>query len=66
MRHMAQDLRLAARIDGDLRLRLRLEAAIRGLSVNQTVAALLNERMRTAGELAALIAREGEMADVSK
>ena len=62
---MPQAMRVAARITSDdLKLRLRLEAAIRGLSINRTVAELLDERMRSADELAARI-RQGGAPDAS-
>lgn len=58
---MAEDLRIAARVPDYLKRRLRLEAAIRGLSVNRTVAALLDEQMRSPEQLAALIAAGEEV-----
>ena len=62
---MPQAMRVAARITSDdLKLRLRLEAAIRGLSINRTVAELLDERMRSADELADRI-RQGGAPDAS-
>lgn len=57
------DARLATRITGDVRRRLKLAAVVAGTSISATLTEVLDEALPTQAELAELLQKPGTGSD---